>query len=234
MSAKPVIFVCIRSFSSLALTLLLTSCAHTIYINHNAFANIKEIPTGFSPLSSFAVKPISQKDTMLNQEIADKIEHILSHHGYSIKDDLHADYYLLFDYHMNRAERTIHVGKYIPGQTITSYGSSIHHGKAKFYTNETETPGTYAYIPETHVVFTKSITITVYARQEYIDSKNAHALWQETAVSCDENDDLRDSIDYLLITAFKYFGKNTQKNLKTTISSNDKDVSSLRAAVFNQ
>ena len=219
--------------SLLLLLILLPACGHKICIKHNAYANTKHIPQGFPYFSSFTVETVNHDDPMLSQEITHKIEHMLQKNGYCIQHESKAHYYVLFDYHMKRTKKTIPVEKYIPGKTIISHGSELVNGRAKLYQEETQTPGSWIYVPEEHTFFTKSIIIQVYDAQHYRTGSKPTPIWQETANCCDENGDLRDSLDYLLVTAFKYFGKNTQKNIETTISSDDKDVAELRADVFN-
>lgn len=226
----------IHMFMSLILmvmALLLSSCAHNIYISHNSFADTKAIPLGFPHFTSFTVEPLNHKDPMMSQEITTKIEHLLEKNGYLVEEEMHAHYYVLFDYHMEQFDQTVTVEKYVPGQTITSYGSVLSNGKAKLYQGQTQTAGSFVSVPEVHRFFNKALTIQVYDAKEYRNDAHAKPVWKETASCCDENDDLRDSLDYLLITAFEFFGRNTQKNIETIISSDDKDVSELRQELFN-
>jgi len=224
---------CLQSMLAVSMLLLVSSCARKIHITHNSFANIRSIPQGFAFNSSFAVETINKETPMLAQEIAQKIGHILENKGYVIKDDTHADYYLIFDYDMEQSKKTVNVEKYIPGETITSYGSVLSNGKAKIYEGQTHTPGSFVYVPEVHTFFTKSITIQVFDAQSYRQQTKHEPLWQGSAVCCDEHDDLRDTLDYLLVTALKYFGRNTQKYIETTVSSDDKEVSTLRTELFS-
>lgn len=217
----------------MATVLLLSSCAHNIYISHNSFADTKAIPLGFPHFTSFTVEPLNHKDPMLSQEITTKIEHLLEKNGYIIEEEMHTHYYVLFDYHMEQFEKTVTVEKYVPGQTITSYGSVLSNGKAKLYQGQTQTAGSFVSVPEVHRFFNKTLTIQVYDAKEYRNDAHAKPVWKETAKCCDENDDLRDSLDYLLITAFEFFGRNTQKNIETIISSDDKDIVALRQELFN-
>ena len=222
----------IKTIMAVSCLLLLTSCARQIHITHNSFANTRSIPQGFPMQTSFTVEPISNKDPMLCSEIAHKIEHILQNKGYCIEDELDTRYYVLFDYQMERSKKTVNVEKYIPGETITSYGSVFDRKGAKVYQEETLTAGKFVTVPEVRTFFTKSILIQVYDARSYREHTKSTPLWQGSAACCDENDDLRDALDYLLVISLKYFGKNTQKTIETTVSSDDENVTRLRTEIF--
>lgn len=214
------------------LALMLTSCAHNIHISHNAYANSKAIPQGFKTNSSFAVGHVTGESSMLSQEVAHKIECILASKGHSVQSEKLADYKLVFDYDMTQSKKTVYVDEYIPGKTITTYGSTYDHGHTQLYEEKTQESGKIVSVPEVRTYFNKSLMLQVYDAQYSKAYHKQAPLWQGSAACSDQEDDLRDALDYLLVTAFKSFGRNTQKNLEITVSSDDKDVAVLRSELF--
>lgn len=216
----------------LALPLLLTSCAKKINVSHMSYANKKVIPRGFSLGSSFAIEALHHENTMIEQDIAHKIELILQNKGYSIKEYHQAQYCLLFNYQIQQTKRTEDVITYVPGKVIHSCRSVISNGNTKLYQDRIETPGKFVTVPEVRIFFTKSIVIQIFDAQSYRQESTPRLIWQGSAQYCDENNDLRDTLNYLLITSLRDFGIDTQKNIRTTISSDNKEVVQLQNQLF--
>jgi len=215
-----------------ALPLLLTSCAKKINISHMSYANKKAIPQGFPLGSSFVIESLDHENTMIEQDIAHKIELILQDKGYSIKESHLAQYCLLFNYRIQQTKRTEDVVTFVPGKVINSYRSAISNGNTKLYQDRIETPGKFVTVPEVHILFAKSIVIQIFNAQSYRQESAPRLIWQGSAQYCDENNDLRDVLNYLLITALRDIGIDTQKNVITTISSDDKEILQLHNQLF--
>lgn len=212
--------------------LILTGCPRQFNITHNAFANTRYIPHGFPIGCSFTVEPMNGvNDPMMNQEIKCKIEHILQNKGYIILQDRgQSQFYIVFDYRMESSKKTVDVTQYIPGETVTSHSRKLKPGHTTEYEDQTTyTQGKFVKIPKVCDFYGKSLFIQVY------DTRNAHLtpVWQGSAECNDRYEDLRDSLDYLLITSLRHFGYNTQKTIETSIYSDNEDVIKLRENIFH-
>ena len=227
--------------------LLLCSCGkQKLLITSNSFADVQAIPNGFSKESSFFVEPMKTDNQLFSKEVSRKIEIILQEKGYSIETAENADFYITFNFDMQSKTEIINVPRYIPGQTITKQGSaygstsgrigSLHgssHGNAN-YEEKTQSSGSITYVPQQFTYFIKAISIQVFDAKLYRENKQEIQVWAESSVCSGGNCDLRSAIDYLLLTAFKYFGKNTREFVTTTQNYNDKEVELLRKTYFPQ
>lgn len=210
----------------LGLVLFLPACFHKIQITTNTLANRSFIPQGFAKGASFFIKPLNTENKMLAQETSEKLEFVLKHKGYTITQDLEtADYYLIFSLSMSNSKSTIHVPKYVPGTIITD----LFRSSSKITSFDT-----YTYVPEEHTFYTKIMVIQVYDAKAYRETKKEEQVWEGTATTTSEVDDLRDATDYLLFTSFRYFGKNTQKQINTSIDYDAKEIKEFRKGIFPQ
>lgn len=206
--------------------MLLTGCGRNLHITHNTFADTQNIPRGFPLNSSFYVSSSTEDKKLLTKEIVQKITWILEDKGYTVTDKETADYHLTFDTKMTQETGTRSVLTYIPGDVQTTTGCVLGQG-AVTYQEQTETPGKFVYVPEKYTYFSRKLSIHVYD----LGQENEE-VWQGSAFSDGESGDLRDIIDYLLVSSFKYFGKNTQKKIHTSISTKNKEVKALRENLF--
>jgi len=210
------------------LPLLLASCAKKINISHASFANKKAIPRGFPLGTSFAIKSLKKKNGMIEQDLTNKIELILQNKGYTVQNKSQAHYYLIFDYRIQETKKTEDIITFIPGKVVNSYRTIIRKGKTKLYQESLETPGKFVTVPEVHILFNKSLVIQIFKAEAYQQEDTSPLIWQGSAQYCDDNDDLRDTLNYLLIISLRDFGIDTQRNIETAIDSNDKEVLNLK------
>ena len=235
-----------RIFVLLLPILMLTSCSKRIEIQ--TYADVDYLPHGFVRGTSFFVfiNP-NINNALLNKEVIKKTSRILKNKGYKVKDKKSAEYYLLINYGQETKKRTIHVPVSV-GQTHVStignaYGSasgnaygngsasSVHYsanGSANIsgFTTATQT----AFVPQEINVFNKTVLLQVYDAEKYRDLEKEELIWQGAACNFDEDGDLRDSLDYLFVSAFEYFGKNTQKSIQLKINTGDRKVKNIRKA----
>lgn len=220
----------IRFFAPLVL-ILFCSCARQVSITSNSFADIQEIPYGFPDGCSFFILAAQNDNQMLSKEIAYKIEKIIEDKGYIISDAENADYYLIFTFGMTHSKATINTPKYIPGRTQTTTGSVYGCGGYAGYQEQTQTSGSVIYMPEEYIFFHRMLQINVYNAEQYRNTKQESQIWQGSACSTGESSDLRNIMDYLLITAFKHFGENTKKDVHTEMSSDNKEIKRFRNTI---
>lgn len=197
--------------------LLFSSCGKDtgIHITTNTFANKKIIPQGFRKGDSFSISTKQTGNKLFSNEVSKKITTLLQDRGFKSTNSLLANYNLKFSFGMEKSTHTKEVPIYIPDYGPWYYGRYYNNYRYNYMVT---------YVPKTYTLFNKILLIEVY--------KNGHPIWQGTAQSNQENSDLRDAIDYLLVTIFKHFGKNTQKNITTNIEKNNKNVIKLRTEYF--
>jgi hypothetical protein len=205
------------------LILLVGSCGKDsgMRITTNTFANKEEIPKGFKKQSSFFISTQQKGDSLFAQEVSQKIATILKNQEFTVKTSDDADYTLNFSFGVKQSTHTRDVAVYIPDYGHWHY----HHYHAPYGYHYR-----IAYIPEEYTLFNKILLIEVYKNNN--GSTKEEPVWQGTAHSYEEDSDLRDAIDYLLITVFKHFGRNTQKYINSKIEENNEDVKKLRQDYF--
>lgn len=221
--------------------LLITLCTapgcfkRKIYISSNAYADRHALPHGFAPGSSFAIAHSQNEENpqpeLLTKELSQKATILLKERGFRIKKMSAADFCLLLDFGSTCETKTAHVLKFIPGQTLGSTGTSVDcHGHCHFYHNVTETPGSFAFVPENYIDCTKFLSCTVYSASEFAQSKEKlpAQLWHAESWTTDQNTNLRDYLDYLLIQNIDLLGVNTQTTCQTKWYEGDERVENLR------
>ncbi len=224
----------------LPLLLLLGSCAKQISVTSNAFADKQMLPYGLPAGSSFFIAATDGDNPLLAKEVSYKIGRILEDEGYLVTDSTTADYYVRFKASMTSAKALVSVPKYIPGPIKTTKGSTYKDGKRTEYEEKTQSFGTTVYVPEEQTFFHKTLTLYVHnAQQGTIQGRRINTgscdktpVWQCSSSSSNRSSDLREALDYLLVAAFKHFGQNTQRDVCTSISSDDPEIKNVRNALF--
>lgn len=200
----------------------LSSCTRYIDIHTNTFADRTIIPQGFPYGCSFAI--LSEKDdsSMLNKEVKHKIGRILRDSGYALKDPSEADFHLYYTFDMESDTRIVHVPSYIPGPSETTKGriNSSKEGEVK-YEETKESSGIVIYTPQEVTLFHRKLHVAVFDRHE-------EEVWEGQSMSTGAAADLRDTIDYLLVSAFNYFGENTKKDLSVRLDEKNPTIQWLK------
>ena len=211
------------------LLILFSSCTRHYSISVNTYSDKQFIPNGFPPGSTFSVAPGNDTNPMFSKEVTEKISQILRNRGYEIADFNKADYILVFNTAITSSTTMINVPKYVPGQTQTKSGAVYGtYGYAGSYNEKTESSGSTVYVPEEYTYFTRGVGIFVYDAKLYRKKKIEEQVWSGMAISSGENSDLRDVVDYLLVSVFGYFGQNTKKNIDIYMSDRNQHVKQLR------
>lgn len=210
--------------------LILSSCGKQIVsITNNSYADSQAIPQGFLDGCSFFIMPAKNDNQLLSKEVSQKIATIMVNKGYVIDTEKNATYYLTFNFDMQSSTQTINVPRYIPGQTQTTQGNIYgYRGGYAGYQEQTQTSGSVVYVQREYTFFNKTLIIRIYNAKVYRETKTEDLIWEGSASSCGENSDLRLFMDFLLLSVFRYFGKNTQQYVQSKLSPKDKDVQWLR------
>lgn len=195
--------------------ILIPGCTRRVYVTSSSFADTEIIPYGFPIGASFSIAATQSPNhnKMLSKEINRKIANILMANDYIVVDSGEADYYLSFTYGMESSVETRNVTAYVPGTTQVTQGFMHGYGGGAVYQEQTATPGTFVSVPEEYVLYTRKLNIHVYTSNPFTKNKDREEVWQASAVSNGESGDLRETMDYLLASAFKHFGENTGKRV---------------------
>jgi hypothetical protein len=98
---------------------------------------------------------------------------------------------------------------YVPGTTQVTHGYALGTGGGALYQEQTSTPGAFVTVPEQYTLYERKLSIQVTAAQPFTKDKKPEQVWQVSAISAGETGNLRETVDFLLASAFKYFGQNT-------------------------
>lgn len=183
-------------------------------VSSTTFADSDKIPYGFSHQSSFCVLNTNSDNPLLSKEIRKKIEQLLTQKGFVIQDKNTANYYLVFETNIESSKHLVNNLHYIPGTTQNTQGNLGN----LLFNQKTTSSGTFQYVPEEITIFTGSINIYVYDATEHRKWFGKEVLvWSGSAASSGDNPDLRELIDYLLVSIFKDFGLSSGKLITRTI-----------------
>lgn len=200
----------------LCLILITTGCFwRKTNVSSTTFADVDRIPHGFTSSSTFNVLYSNNDNPLMAKEIRKKIEHMISQKGYRVQDRNTANYYLVFEANIESSQHTVNSLQYIPGPTQTTQGNIGN----VFFNQTTNTWGNFQYVPEEITLYTGSLKIYVYDAEEHRKwfGKEDVLVWSGSAVSVGNNPDLRELIDYLLVSIFKDFGSSTGRIVSRNI-----------------
>ncbi len=206
----------------LFLLVLMAGCTQ-YSVSTNAFADVQLIPQGFEKNASFAIVSKHENDRLFTKEISHKLEKLIKEQGFAVKDEAASDYLLVFDFGMTSFKETVQVKKEIPGETVTKQGNTKtwgDHHLHKDYAEKTESSSKTIYVPEERTYFTGTLQIDV--------CKENEVIWNVQTTSTGSSNDLRELIDYLLVSSFNYFGQNTHKKVVKKFDKDCDEVKQLR------
>lgn len=192
-------------------------------ITTNTFANKEIIPHGFEKNASFYISTNQRGEKLFTQEVSQKIATLLSNKGFEISPNENADYHLTFSFGMKKSTHVRDVPVFIPDYGHWHYHHYHHHYSYGY---------SVAYVPEEYTLFNKILLVEVYKKGGFLAGDKKTPVWQGTAHSYEEDSDLRDAIDYLLVTVFKHFGGDTPRYIVSKMEEGDARVKELRKKYF--
>jgi len=146
----------------------------------------------------------------LEKEIGMKIQKLLNAKGYNTGTE-QTSYYLLFDY-------GIDLGRTVT-DTISIYHPSGYYEDPPFFA-----PGYTTYLPYSEVIYTRWLVLRLVDGRDYRSSQEVKPLWIGEVTSAGSSSDLRRVVNYMLIAAFEYFGKDTGRQVNEVIMEDDERV----------
>ncbi len=204
----------------------LASCATNYNVLTNAYldktvSNL-QIPAG---ASFIVLSNQSSPNPIFDNEVKMKIENLLSKKGYKLASEGSADYFITFNYDISGRSETETRPDFVQHHDIVR--RVFVSGSNTYY--DVVSPGytSVTYASETYTVYTARLFVKVLDPNS-LKNHNEKVVWVGDTINESQNPDLRESIDYLLVATFKFFGKDTGKNQEVMLSSNDKEVGELR------
>lgn len=210
----------------MGLALMISGCASGVTVKTNGFLDLQNDHPPITAGSRIYLESNPQaQNPLLDLEIAGKIKKLLQDYGYIVSSKTDAQFYLGYDYEMDRGRTvTETIPEYHPGDVLYHSGRFTVNGQEGTYSNYETTPGYITHIPVDTIVYTRQLTLTL---RDSPDTK-AKPVWIGETYSQGTREDLREMIDYLLVGAFRSFGKDTQKASRIVIPLNDPEVLMLR------
>lgn len=147
---------------------------------------------------------------IFEEEIRGKIEKLLARHGFSaVPGEERADYRLDFTFGINRRQVTGFEPYYGP---VSSFGFG---GYRRYYY------GHAAYVPYTETYHDQWLTIRLSDTGRQDSAAKGKVVWVGEAATTQYSGDFRQTVDYLLLGIFEYFGQDTKKQMTLTIDQSD-------------
>jgi hypothetical protein len=213
----------------LVLGLWLPSCSSvpTYTIQMNGYTD----PGASAPLrpgrSFFIMENPEAKNPLLDKEIRDKITKLLLTQGYAVTTLDKADYYLFFRYGMGepRSVSTTTPDSYGGIGWGMGYGWGGWGGRSGW-----GGPSVYVGMPwggysaDSATLYDRWLQLNVVEGPAYRTQKISRPVWVGEAHSVGASSDLRTVLNFLLVAAFKEFGKNTGQAVTTEINAQNPEV----------
>jgi hypothetical protein len=168
--------------------------------------------------SLFVSEDKKAPNPLLEQEVKDKIDHLLVKNGYLLAPDDKAQFFVFFEYGLGPPQ-TIKVAAPIgPGVGWEEFGYSAYlptrygpYGTKKIILND------------------RWLRLTVVEGKYYRETGKSRPVWVGEARSLGSSSDLREVINPLLSAVFEQFGKNTGKAVMIRIKEKDPLVRELQS-----
>jgi hypothetical protein len=194
--------------AALIVILFLLSGCSTIRMSVTGYRNPAQ---GMAPGQSIyvALNPMAE-NPRLEKEVAQKISKVLQEKGFSLASQEEADLYLSFGYERAMGmvdwvtyHKTEPIQQYYPYSRFTKYQTIKVPTEAVVYQN---------------YMWTLSIKV-MNTRKLRVDEQEV--VWTCEVVSEGRSSDLRHVLNYLIVGAFEFFGEDTGRSRKITLSEED-------------
>lgn len=165
-------------------------------IGDNASVYVSEDPNAQNPI--------------FDKEIKAKIEELLKWYDYVPASAIEqSDYRLVFQLGMGSHQASGFAPLYHPyGGFYSGYSRGYHFG----YTT---------YVPYYDTFYDQRLSMKVFARDPTAGSDEEKIVWVGEAMTSTSGDDIRRTIDYLLVGCFEYFGVDTTRQKSLIITEDD-------------
>jgi hypothetical protein len=204
----------------LGLGTLIMGCSGKYHVAVNGFLDTKRVSTIVPDARVGILLDDDADNPIFRNEVSQKIETLLTTKGYRVSPPDSADYQLSFQYGMD-AGKTVHSTRLMhdPPDIVTIRRTNSKGGHSY---STIHVPGSTYYVSHSETVFGGWLVLHLYETPKSEQaSSEAKPVWIGEIVSSSTSSDLREAINPMLIAAFDYFGKNTEKRIENTISKTD-------------
>lgn len=194
----------------------LCGCGPTLYnINVNGYtdpATAAVIAPGISTF--FVVENQKAQNPLLEKEIKEKINTLLTRQGYQLVPYDQAQYYLFFSYGIG-GERAASV---VMPDYFTSYGFGLGGGSGWYGRPYIFAAPFFTFYPGPEPRYDRWLLINVVDGKYYREKGEFRTVWVGEARSTGASQDIRVVVDYLLLADFQQFGRNTGKAVTVEVN----------------
>jgi hypothetical protein len=193
-----------------------SGCAYRYNIKVNGYTD----PAAPAPLAPgaalFVIENKDAKNPLLEKEVKEKLNKLLTKQGYPLAPYEKADYYLFFSYGLGGERSTTVV--------MPDYYPYAGFGFGPAYANRS---GSYFFVApffsfspysESVALYDRWLLLNVVDAKYYREQGQFRTVWVGEARSTGTSSDLRTVLNYLLLAAFQEFGRNTGKAVTVEIS----------------
>jgi hypothetical protein len=180
-------------------------------------------PARITPGGTFCViENREAQNPLLEKEVKDKINQLLTKQGYQLAAYEQADYYLFFSYGLGgEPSTTVVMPDYYPYAGFgfgsgSGYRSSSYFFVAPFFSF-------YPY-PESVALYDRWLLLNVVDGKYYREKGQFRTIWVGEARSTGTSSDLRTVLNYLLLADFHEFARNTGKAVTVEIGEPEPQV----------
>ena len=204
----------------------LQGCATYYSVRINGFSDARESGGLIPPGASFYImENKNSKNPIFEKEISLKIGKLLVQKGYRLESYDNADMILSFVYSISSGRNVSDIRPVYQPQETGTIRTIKPNGSVS--TSFVTFPGYTQYYPYKVTVYTSSLILEVSDAASVKEAREEKKLWIGEIASTSENADLRDTINYLLVACFQYFGENTSKSVSLNISGSDARIKDL-------
>ncbi len=193
----------------------LCGCGPAVYhVNINGYTD-PTAPGVLAPGASvFVIENQKAQNPLLEKEIKEKINKILTRQGYEVVPYDQAQFYLFFSYGIGQ-ERAANV---VMPDYFTSYGFGLGGGTGWRSVPFVFAAPFFSFYPGPESTYDRWLLINVADGKHYREKGEFRTVWVGEARSTGTSQDIRVVIDYLLLADFQQFGRNTGKAISVEIS----------------
>ncbi len=218
----------------LLLAIVAPGCARQVRVGVTTYLS-PQVPFP-PPSTATTIAVVVESNTgqpLLNQEVQRKIEYLVRQHGYGIGALDDTDYILSAYFALGPGVTEVgSIPVYHPGG-IGETG--FYAGRGRWTTGTIWYPGYTTYEPYSFTVYRRYLDVNLYEQERWRRSQGKNlsgaVAWSAAAISPGRSSDLRGIIAYLLVATFADFGKDTGREVWTTLSSDNKRIKALHASL---
>ena len=199
----------------MAAGLSLWGCGPTLYnIKVNGYTDPAATAQIAPGRRLFVIQNQKAKNPLLEKEIAEKINKLLTNKGFPLVAYEQAQYYLFFSYGIGQEPAaSVAMPDYSYGFGLGGGSGRLAGGGSYFFAAPF-----FTFYPSPENLYARWLLINVVDGKYYREKGEFRTIWVGEARSTGTSADLRTAINYLLLADFQQFGQNTGKAVNVEIN----------------